>query len=86
MFARAAKFGWQLRAWAVLSSHYHVVAAAPPEPDMLRCSLWILHMAAAMQLNKSGGAAGRRMVWAWDSHITFEASYLADKLDVLDDA
>ena len=78
LFACAAEFGWQLRAWAVLSNHYHFVAASPPDPATLRRFLGKLHMTTAKQLNEWDGTAGRK-VWfqAWDSHITFETSYLA---------
>ena len=62
LFACAAEFGWQLRAWAVLSNHYHFVAASPPDPATLRRFLGKLHMTAAKQLNEWDGTAGRK-VW-----------------------
>ena len=78
LFARAMEFGWELRAWAVLANHYHFVAASPPDPRNLRCLIGKLHMQTAKQLNLCDGTPGRR-VWFqyWDSHITFEKSYLA---------
>jgi len=78
LFDCAAEFGWQLRAWAVLSNHYHFVAASPPDPVTLRRLLGKLHMTTAKRLNEWDGAPGRK-VWfqSWDSHITFERSYLA---------
>ena len=65
LFEYAKEFGWNLRAWAVLTNHYHFVAASPPNPRTLREFLGKLHMQTAKQLN------------FWDSHITFERSYLA---------
>jgi len=78
LFARAAEFKWDLKAWAVLSNHYHFVAASPKDPETLRRFLGKLHMTTAKQLNEWDGQAGRK-VWFqfWDSHITFERSYLA---------
>jgi len=78
LFARAAEFDWELRAWAVLPNHYHIVAASPSDPRTLRRFLGKLHMQSAKQLNLWDRSPGRR-VWFqfWDSHITYERSYLA---------
>lgn len=78
LFGRAAEFGWQLQAWAVLSNHYHFVATSPSDPATLQRFIGKLHMTTAKQLNEWDGTAGRK-VWFqyWDSHITFERSYLA---------
>jgi putative transposase len=78
LFARAAEFGWGLQAWAVLSNHYHFIATSPEDPATLKNFLGKLHMTTAKQLNEWDNAPGRK-VWYqfWDSHITFERSYLA---------
>ena len=78
LFARAEEFGWTLRAWAVLSNHYHFVASSPADPSTLRQMLGKLHMNTAKQINQWDAQPGRK-VWHqfWDSHITFERSYLA---------
>ena len=78
LFARAAEFGWELRAWAVLANHYHFVAVSPPEPASLRKFIGKLHMQTAKQINLWDNTPGRK-VWFqfWDSRITFEKSYLA---------
>lgn len=78
LFARAAEFDWKLRAWAVLTNHYHFVAASPSDPRTLSKFLAKLHMQTAKQLNLWDKTPGRQ-VWFqfWDSHITFERSYLA---------
>ena len=78
LFACATEFGWDLRAWAVLANHYHFVGASPSAPETLRRLLGKLHMQTAKQLNLWDNTPGRK-VWFqfWDSHITFERSYLA---------
>jgi REP-associated tyrosine transposase len=78
LFQYARDFGWNLRAWAVLVNHYHFVAASPKDPTTLRKFLGKLHMKTAQQLNLWDNKPGRK-VWFqfWDSHITYESSYLA---------
>ena len=36
LFTCSAEFGWQLRAWSVLSNHYHFVAVSPPDSRTMR--------------------------------------------------
>jgi putative transposase len=78
LFEYAQEFAWNLRAWAVLTNHYHFVAASPSEHGTLRKFLGKLHMQTAKHLNRLDNTPGRT-VWYqfWDSHITFERSYLA---------
>jgi|MudIll2142460700_1097286.scaffolds.fasta_scaffold235469_2 putative transposase len=78
LFARAAEFGWMLHAWAVFSNQQHFIAASPTDPGTLRRFLGKLHMTTSKRLNEQDAQRGRR-VWFqyWDSHITFERSYLA---------
>jgi putative transposase len=74
----AAEFGWGLQAWAVFANHYHFIAQSPTDPQSLRKLLTKLHANTARALNKEGNVTGRK-VWFqyWDSHLTFERSYLA---------
>jgi putative transposase len=78
LFEYADELGWNLRAWAVLTNHYHFVAASPTDPGTLRRFLGKLHMKTAEQLNVWDNKPGRK-VWFqfWDSHMTYERSYLA---------
>jgi putative transposase len=71
------EFDWRLQAWAVMANHYHFVAATE-HPDTLGTMLGKLHATSARQLNREDETPGRR-VWFqyWDSHITYEASWLA---------
>ena len=77
LFALAAEFSWTLQAWALFANHYHFIATSPDEPGTLKKFLGKLHMTTAKQLNLWDEKPGRR-VWFqfWDSHITFERSYL----------
>ncbi len=74
----ALEFGWELQAWAVLANHYHFVALSPADPHTLRTMLSKLHTKTATALNAMDGTLGRK-VWFqfWDSHITYQRSYLA---------
>jgi putative transposase len=78
LFGRAAEFGWILHAWAVLSNHYHFIAASPTDSGTLRRFLGKLHMTTSKHLNKMDGQPGRK-VWFqyWDSRISLERSYFA---------
>jgi putative transposase len=59
----ARHYGWQLEAWAMFSNHYHFIG----RPD-----------GAAREVNRLDEQQGRQ-VWHnyWESHLTFERSYLA---------
>lgn len=74
----AAEFGWQLQAWAVFANHYHFIAHSPTDPQTLRKLVTKLHANTARALNQEQNVPGRK-VWFqyWDSHLTFERSYLA---------
>jgi putative transposase len=78
LLATALRYGWQLQAWAMFSNHYHFIALAPDNPDSLSPFLRQLHTVTAGEVNRSDGVEGRR-VWFqyWDTHLTFERSYLA---------
>jgi putative transposase len=78
LFKVAAEFSWQLQAWAVLSNHYHFVARSRDDAATLRRLTGKLHMTTAKELNRLDDTPGRK-VWFqyWDSHLTFERSWLA---------
>jgi putative transposase len=78
LFSISAEFGWALQAWAVLANHYHFVALTSAEPDSLSRLLAKLHGVVSREVNRVHGTPGRQ-VWFqyWDSHITYERSYLA---------
>ena len=72
------KYGWQLQAWAVLSNHYHFIAAAPEDPQTLSTCVRELHSRTAIALNKHDNTPGRK-IWHnyWESLITHQHSYFA---------
>ena len=74
----AQEFGWQLEAWSVHSNHYHFVSQSPEDPSNLPTFISKLHTRSSTILNEMDRTPGRR-VWFqyWESHITFEPSYLA---------
>jgi putative transposase len=78
LLSLARELGWQLQAWAIFSNHYHFVAVAPADPGSLRVLARQLHSITAREINRLDGANDRQ-VWFgyWDTHLTFERSYLA---------
>jgi len=77
LFETAKEFGWNLQAWALMSNHYHIVARAK-DASSLAAFMRKLHGNTARKLNLEDDASGRR-VWHqfWDTHITYEKSWLA---------
>jgi putative transposase len=69
---------WQVQTWAVFSNHYHVIAVSSSGSTSLKKLIQELHSKTALAINQLDGAKGRR-VWFqyWDTHLTFEKSYLA---------
>ena len=78
LLALAAKYEWNLQAWAVFSNHYHFVALSPPDAANLPTFMNELHSQTSSALNEEDGSPGRK-VWYqyWETHLTFERSYLA---------
>src|SRR5262249_12007958 len=78
LLVSAQQHGWHQQAWAVFSNHYHFVATSPGEPTSLRRLVQRLHSETARAVNRMGSTADRQ-VWFtyWDTHLTFQRSYLA---------
>jgi putative transposase len=74
----AKKYDWELQAWAVFSNHYHFIAISPNDPTTLSAFLSELHVTTAKHVNAKDKTPNRR-IWCqyWDSHITYQYSYLA---------
>lgn len=77
-FELAGKYGLVLQAWAFFSNHYHLVITfentTATHGDFVRH----LHRELAIGLNRIDSAAGRRVMYEfWDTHLTFERSWLA---------
>ena len=78
LFDQAAKFGWELQAWAILQNHYHFIAIAPKKAESLRSMLQSLHSLTARAVNREDKTPNRK-VWFqyYDTCITNETSYFA---------
>jgi len=77
LFRLADKLGWQLQAWAVLPNHYHFVAISE-ESENLSTLINRLHARTSDVINELDETPGRQSLYQfWDSHITYERSYLA---------
>jgi len=78
LFRIAAEYRWQLQAWAIMANHYHFVALPDGAPTSLANMVRRLHAQTATELNRKLATPGRK-VWFqyWDTHLTFEKSYLA---------
>jgi len=63
LFECAEEYGWELKAWAVLSNHCHFVASSPGHPAMLRRMISKLHTLTARE---------RAENWRWCSAGRFE--------------
>jgi len=75
----ARNHGWQLEAWAIFPNHYHFVAQSPQKSaENLSTFLNEFHSRSARWINGRDLATGRK-VWHnfWETHLTYEKSYLA---------
>ncbi|TLD71212.1 hypothetical protein FEM03_09925 [Phragmitibacter flavus] len=78
----AAKYGWDLEAWAVFPNHYHFIGHSPKEAEdgavSLRGFLADFHQHSAGWVNGLDAMRGRK-VWNnyWETRLTYEKSYLA---------
>jgi len=75
----AHNFGWHLKAWVVLSNHYHLLAQSP-ESGAESLTQWLreFHRRSASEVNVIDGQSGRR-VWMnyRETLITHQTSFLA---------
>jgi len=78
LFELAETYHWRLQAWAIMGNHYHFMAISPENPASLKELIRRLHGRTARELNQLDRFPGRK-VWFqyWDSHITYQKSYLA---------
>jgi putative transposase len=77
LLSLAAQYGIQLEAWAVFSNHYHFVGHVNGTGESIRDLVTRLHSETATEINRLDNCPGRQ-VWFnyWDTHLTFENSYL----------
>ena len=74
----AAKYRWNLQAWAVFSNHYHFIGLSPPNAETLRPLINELHSTTSRGINEGDAALDRR-VWFqyWETRLSYQKSYFA---------
>ena len=77
LFSLMHTFTFELKAWSLFSNHYHLLIHTH-EPKLIPVFIKHFHSISSHYINKKDGIRGRK-IWFqyWDSHITFERSYLA---------
>jgi len=77
-FELAKSYVLMLQAWAFFPNHYHLVISFENSTAAHRDFVRHLHRELAIQLNGIDRAPGRRVMYEfWDTHLTFEKSWLA---------
>jgi putative transposase len=71
------QYSWKVHAWAVFPNHYHWIACAPETGPSLAELIKELHSVTAIRVNRLDRVQDRQ-VWFqyWDTHITYEKSWL----------
>jgi putative transposase len=76
-FELARNYDLLLQAWAFFPNHYHVVLSFEHTKTTHRDFVRHLHRELAMRLNCIDAVPGRRVMYEfWDTHLTFEKSWL----------
>jgi putative transposase len=77
-FELAKDYELVLQAWAFFPNHYHLVISFENSTVTHRNFLRHLHRELATCLNRTDNTPGRRVMYEfWDTHLTFEKSWLA---------
>jgi putative transposase len=77
-FDLARDYALILQAWAFFPNHYHLVASFEHTRTTHRHFVRHLHHELTMRLNRVDATPGQRVMYEfWDTHLTFEKSWLA---------
>ncbi len=77
-FELAHAYKLLLQAWAFFANHYHLVASFEDVGAENLNFIRHLHRELAIRLNRLDALPGRRVMYEfWDTHLTFEKSWLA---------
>jgi putative transposase len=77
-FERAKNYALILQAWAFFHNHYHLVISFEDAKTAHRNFIRHLHRGVALRLNRVDGTLARRVMYEfWDTHLTYEKSWLA---------
>lgn len=78
IFELAGNYHLLLQAWAFLPNHYHLVLSFMDSGVIHRDFIKHLHRELTFRLNKIDNSPARRVMYEfWDTHLTFEKSWLA---------
>ena len=78
IFELARNYVLILQAWAFFPNHYHLVISFENAATAHRDFVRHLHRELAIQLNRMDSTPGRQVMYEfWDTHLTFEKSWLA---------
>ena len=76
-FELAKTYQLILQAWAFFPNHYHLIVSFENSATSHRDFLRHLHRELAIRLNRIDSTPGRRVMYEfWDTHLTFERSWL----------
>jgi putative transposase len=76
-FELAKNYALILQAWAFFPNHYHVVLSFENSSTAHRDFVRHLHRELGIRLNSVDSIASRRVMYEfWDTHLTFERSWL----------
>src|SRR5919106_719014 len=74
----AGSYALVLQAWAFFPNHYHLVVSFENAIATHRDFVRHLHRELAVRLNGRDSTPGRQVMYEfWDTHLTFEKSWLA---------
>ena len=74
----AVTYGIVLQAWACFTNHYHFVGTFEEAKVPFSTFLRHLHRELALRLNQMDDVRDRKVMYQyWDTHLTFEKSWLA---------
>ena len=77
-FRLAANYDLSLQAWAFFPNHYHLVISFDSASVTHRNFIRHLHRELALRLNGINNSPGQPVMYQfWDTHLTFEKSWLA---------
>lgn len=78
IFESAYHEGWKLRAWAIFSNHYHLIAVSNEQSSAINEFIATIHRKSAYLINQKQNQQGRR-VWYryWETLLTYPKSYYA---------
>jgi putative transposase len=77
-FELAKNYELILQAWAFFANHYHLVISFENTETIHRDFVRHLHRELTMRLNRVDSTPSRRVMYEfWDTHLTFEKSWLA---------